>query len=73
MIYLAYIVLAFTGIQLVTALMNVVLKQRLPKSDSDGTPVLVSILIPARNEEKTIGNLLSDLQQQDYQNVKIFV
>lgn len=30
MIYLAYIVLAFTGIQLVTALMNVVLKQRLP-------------------------------------------
>lgn len=73
MIYLAYIVLVFTGIQLVTALMNVVLKQRLPKSDRANNTVLVSILIPARNEERTIGNLLNDLQQQDYQNIEMFV
>lgn len=71
MIYLAYIVLAFTGIQLVTAFINVALKQRLPKSDSQ--TALVSILIPARNEEKTIVNLLSDLQQLDYQNIEVFI
>jgi cellulose synthase/poly-beta-1,6-N-acetylglucosamine synthase-like glycosyltransferase len=34
---------------------------------------LVSILIPARNEEKNIGTLLTDLQQQDYQNIEILV
>ena len=51
--------------------MNVVFKQRLPKSSAQ--EVLVSILIPARNEEKTIGKLLNDLQQQDYQNIEVFV
>jgi len=71
MIYLAYIVIAFTGIQLLVALMNVVFKQRLPKSSAQ--EVLVSILIPARNEEKTIGKLLNDLQQQDYQTIEVFV
>ena len=71
MIYLAYIVIVFTAIQLMVALMNVVFKQRLPKSSAQ--EVLVSILIPARNEEKTIGKLLKDLQQQDYQTIEVFV
>jgi glycosyltransferase involved in cell wall biosynthesis len=31
------------------------------------------VLIPARNEEKNIGNLLTDLQKQDYHNIEIIV
>jgi len=35
--------------------------------------MLVSVLIPARNEEKNIGAILQDLSRQDYQNVEIIV
>jgi glycosyltransferase involved in cell wall biosynthesis len=34
---------------------------------------LVSVLIPARNEEKNIGNLLDMLYEQDYKNLEIIV
>jgi len=34
---------------------------------------LVSVLIPARNEEKKIGNLLNDILMQDYENLEILV
>lgn len=34
---------------------------------------LVSVLIPARNEEKTIGKLLNDLVNQDYPELEILV
>jgi glycosyltransferase involved in cell wall biosynthesis len=34
---------------------------------------LVSVLIPVRNEEKNIGNLLNDLINQDYKNIEIIV
>lgn len=72
MIYLAYLIFAFSVVQLLVALSNLVCKQKLKNSNSafDG---LVSIVIPARNEEITIGNLLSDLQKQDYANIEIIV
>ena len=34
---------------------------------------LVSVLVPARNEEHNIGNLLSDLINQNYRNIEILV
>lgn len=34
---------------------------------------LVSILIPARNEEKNIGNLLKSIIEQDYQNYEVII
>jgi len=34
---------------------------------------LVSVLIPARNEEYNIGNLLNDLQKQSYQQIEVIV
>lgn len=40
--------------------------------DPDTTP-LVSVCIPVRNEEKTIGHCLQTLIQQDYQNLEIWV
>jgi glycosyltransferase involved in cell wall biosynthesis len=72
MIYLAYIIFTFTVIQLIVAIINSVYIQ-LPKSGICNFNGLVSVLIPARNEESNIANLLSDLQTQDYHNIEIIV
>jgi len=72
MIYLAYIIFTFTLIQLIVAIINSVSIQQ-PKSGIGNFNGLVSVLIPARNEESNIANLLSDLHNQDYQNMEIIV
>jgi glycosyltransferase involved in cell wall biosynthesis len=72
MLIVAYIVFGFAVVQLVVALVNLLFRQPLPKPDSKFQP-LVSVLIPARNEELNIGNLLSDLQQQSYKNIEVIV
>ena len=59
MIYFAYFIFGFSILQLLIALVNFVFKQRftnIKPSDND----LVSILIPARNEEKNISIILDD-------------
>ena len=71
MIHLAWAVFGFAVLQLVIALVNLFFYERLPKSNK--TDALISLLIPARNEEKNIGNLLNDLLLQDYKNVEIIV
>jgi glycosyltransferase involved in cell wall biosynthesis len=71
MIYLAWIVIIFTGIQLLVALVNLVFKQTLPHSGKVNEPV--SVLIPARNEESRITALLEDLKQQEYKNIEVLV
>lgn len=72
MIYIGYFILFFTVLQLLVAASNLVFLQRFPKNDKQ-LNYTVSVLIPARNEEKNIGNLLGDLQKQDYQNIEILV
>ncbi len=72
MIYLAYFILAFSVIQLLVAFVNLLFKQNFSKKKVSYNG-LVSVLIPARNEEKNIAYILSDLQNQDYQNVEIIV
>ncbi len=69
--YLAYIVIGFTAIQLLVSLVNFIFRQNMPKAQE--YKELVSILIPARNEEKNITHLLTDLQHQDYENIEIIV
>jgi len=72
MIYIAFFILTFTFIQLLVAVANAV---SLPKlvSRSPVRRQLVSLLIPARNEEKNIGNLMDDIIDQDYDNFEVFV
>lgn len=69
--YVAYIVIAFTAIQLIVAFINFVFKQNMEsivKKDK-----MVSVLIPARNEENKILNILRDLSAQDYHNYEVLV
>lgn len=71
MIYLAYLVFSFTVFQLLSVLLNFLFQQKaLGVSNNHG---LVSVLIPARNEEKNIENILKDLTTQDYQNIEVLV
>ncbi len=70
--YLAWFILIFTLVQFLVAAANLIFSQRFPKINQK-TNQLVSVLIPARNEEKNIKNLLTGLQIQDYKNIEIVV
>lgn len=61
-----------TIIRLINAVINLLFKQDL-KSCSNCNNYLVSVLIPARNEEKNISNILNDLRNQNYKNIEIIV
>ena len=69
---LAWFIFAFTLLQFAVAIVNLIFPQRFPSSIS-GFNNLVSVLIPARNEEKNIANLLNDLISNDYKNTEILV
>ena len=72
MIYIAYFVFTFSILQFLIAIVNMLFNQRYISSGSKFSG-LVSVLIPVRNEEKNIGNLLNDLIHQDYINIEILV
>ncbi len=72
MIWLAYFVLGFLALRLLVALVNIATRQWL-KSGKPLGRALISVLIPARNEEHNIQNLIRGLQKQDYQNLEILV
>jgi len=72
MLIIAYIVLGFTVIQLLVALANLVFETTLPES-TDAPDDRVSVLVPARNEEKNIGNILDDLINQACRNIEVIV
>ncbi|HEX7366875.1 MAG TPA: glycosyltransferase family 2 protein [Pelobium sp.] len=72
MIYFFYVVFFFLILRFTVTLFNFISNPKLthsPKSFND----LVSILIPARNEENDIINLLKSIQKQDYQNFEVIV
>ncbi len=72
MIIAAYIVFTFNVLQLLVSLINLIFREKPPAKKTEDEP-LVSILIPARNEELNIGILLSDLLRQNYSNIEIIV
>ncbi len=72
MIYLIYILLIISFMFLVNATINLLFSQKLKKGNKDPLK-LVSILIPARNEEKNIAILLDSIQKLEYKNIEILV
>ncbi len=78
MIWLAYFIYFFLVLRFVVSLSNLLTLQWLRKLRDDlpmqgGKQPLVSVLIPARNEENNICNLLEDLSSQNYENIEIHV
>ncbi len=72
MIYIAWFILVLAGINFTVSLVNVLSMHYLPAGSLDYKP-LISVLIPARNEEQNIGNILSDLAALSYKNLEILV
>jgi Glycosyltransferases, probably involved in cell wall biogenesis len=58
--------------QFINALMNIVFRQKMKPISNDDS-ILISILIPARNEEDNIAFLLYDLQNCGTKNLEILI
>ncbi len=69
---LAWFILIFLAMRTFIALVNFLSGLHLPDKKPDVFPG-VSLLIPARNEETTIGRLLDSLQQLDYPDFEVIV
>ncbi|MEI8085436.1 MAG: glycosyltransferase family 2 protein [Paludibacter sp.] len=71
--YLGWFFLIFGAIRFIVAFTNLVTNMHLPQNKELSYCAFVSILIPARNEEKNIGKLLDDLLTFDYPHFEIIV
>ncbi len=70
--YLAYISFIFIFMQLFNALLNFIFRERIRNTDNTCNEH-ISVLIPARNEEKNIGHLLANLQALQKTGTEIIV
>jgi len=72
MLVIAWFVFFFTLLQLLIAFVNLLFRSKLPPGNKSDKP-LVSVLIPARNEEKNISHVLEDILHQDYCQIEVIV
>jgi len=70
---LLFIIIALLGVVLTVTLFNALTAPMLKKAPPHQTTWRVSVLVPARHEEKNIGACLEGLIKQDYPNLEIFV
>jgi len=71
---IVYIILFFLMLQFSVALSNLLFRNKLPQNPSkiEQEP-LVSILIPARNEEQNLPTIVNDILSQNYKNIEIII
>lgn len=72
MVGFAFFVMSFLFVRMLISLINLLTKNYLPLGENDRQPLL-SILIPARNEDKSLPLLLQDLKLVSYSNLEIIV
>lgn len=75
MINIGWALMVIVFIRLLTAILNYLTMSLIKLSSADGKKNLpsLSVLIPARNEEKNILNLLNDLSKLSYPDMEIIV
>lgn len=73
MIWLGYIIICFAFVRLLVSLVNLATRTSLPRVSKTGDEALVSILIPARDEQENIVTLLSDIKKLSYRNCEVIV
>jgi glycosyltransferase involved in cell wall biosynthesis len=72
MVGLAFFVMSFLAVRVLISLINLLARNSLPAGVPDDQPLL-SVLIPARNEAKSLPVLLDDLRETSYSNLEIIV
>ncbi len=70
--YISLFLLLLVVIRFLVVVLNFITRPILPEGKVQGKP-LVSVLIPARDEGKNIGLLLSGITRQTYSNIEILV
>ncbi|MBN1926552.1 MAG: glycosyltransferase [Prolixibacteraceae bacterium] len=73
MIWAGYILFAMLALRFLVVVANFLTRPFLPKKQYLEDEPLVSLLIPARNEEKNLSNILVDLEKSDYSNFEVIV
>jgi glycosyltransferase involved in cell wall biosynthesis len=73
MIIVAYLLFTFLVLRFVVLMINYLSKPYLPKGERQNAWPKVSILIPARNEEANLPELLVSLQKIDYPDYEVIV
>ncbi|MBN1298056.1 MAG: glycosyltransferase [Actinobacteria bacterium] len=77
MIYYQYIITGFIAFIFINFIVNMIFFKNIKNfklpSGLIGSPPLISVLVPARNEEANIRKLLVSLIKQDYKNIEILV
>lgn len=72
MIYIAGYIMLLSVLQWFISLVNFIFNPVIKVSEVKFGP-LISVLIPARNEEKNIKNIILDLLNQQYKNIEIII
>ncbi|TAF44297.1 MAG: glycosyltransferase family 2 protein [Sphingobacteriales bacterium] len=72
MIYLLYTIFLFLILRFTVTLFNFISNPKLTTSPKNYN-CLVSVLIPARNEQQHILTLLQSLKKQDYQSIEVII
>ncbi len=72
MMYLALFVIGFACLRLLISLWNTLSATTLPHRNQKHSQ-MVSVLIPARNEEKNLARLLKELTNSYHQNLEVYV
>ena len=72
MVLLHGLILSALGLMVIVLAVNLV-SFRTAKASTTGNRPRVSVLIPARNEEETVGRCLATLVQQDYPDYEVLV
>jgi chlorobactene glucosyltransferase len=70
--YQEVVLLAVSAMGL-TLLLNLLSIRQIPRSVIGGDAPMVSVLLPVRNEERTIGLVLSSLADQEYPNYEVLI
>lgn len=71
MIILTYFIFSFAVLRMVVALVNLISSSRLKENDKNAD--FVSVLIPARNEEKRLPTLLKSLLVQKHKHFEVII
>jgi len=70
---LFYVLLGFLSIRLGVVIWNALSDIRLSKTASLPSSEFISILVPAKNEEKNISKLLHSILEQDHENYEVII
>lgn len=73
LIIVGYLLFGLFCLRFLVLVVNYFSRPYLPERMEDGEQPMISVLVPARNEEKNLQSLLADLKEIDYPNFEVIL